>query len=191
VVFSATPTTGRWDNICFFRNEDAYVININDKKRIETAISKTGFLLEKYVSDILENTGWTVINNRYYIDSITNTPRELDILAYRAKSYQDIYHYFTLLISCKKSEGRDWVFLTKPIQNRNIDLIPMTIHTNSEIIETTDYREQLRDLIKDNFEANTIFPIFSALKTMFLHSRRLIMINQKMMQPFLVLLTVC
>jgi hypothetical protein len=126
------------------------VINKNDKKRVETAISKTGFLLEKSVSDILENDGWTVINNRYYIDSITNSPRELDILAYKARSHQDIYHYFTLLINCKKSEGRDWVFLTKPIQkNMNIDLIPMTIYTNSETIEATDYRGQLRVLIKE------------------------------------------
>jgi hypothetical protein len=133
------------------------VINEACKKRIKTAISKTGFLLEKYVSDILENNGWAVINNRYYIDSITNTPRELDILAYRAKAYQDIYHYFTLLISCKKSVAHDWVFLTKPIQNRNIDLIPMTIYTNSEIIEVTDYRVQLRNLINDNFERNAPF----------------------------------
>jgi hypothetical protein len=129
----------------------------DDKKRIEKAISKTGFLFEKYIADILENGGWTVINNRYYIDSITNSPRELDILAYRVRSHQNIYHYFTLLISCKKSEGRDWVFLTKPIQNGNIDLIPMTIYTNSEIIKATDYRGQLIGLIKDNFETKTPF----------------------------------
>lgn len=133
------------------------MINKADKTRIETAISKTGFLLEKHVSDILENNDWAVINNRYYIDSITNIPRELDILAYRARAYQGIYHYFTLLISCKKSEANDWVFLTKPIQNRNIDLIPMTIYTNSEIIEATDYRVQLRNLINDNFETNAPF----------------------------------
>lgn len=130
---------------------------INKTDKIKTAIEKTGFLLEKHVSDILENDGWNVINNRYYIDSITNTPRELDILAYRAKRYKNIYHYFTLLISCKKSDTNDWVFLTKPIQNRDIDLIPMAIYTNSEILDTINYRVQLRDTIKDNYETDTPF----------------------------------
>jgi hypothetical protein len=144
------------------------MIDASIKKRIETAISKTGFLLEKYISDILENDGWSVINNRYYIDSITNTPRELDILAYKRRRYEDILHIITLLISCKKSENHDWVFLTKPIRNRDIDLIPMTIYTNSEIIEATDYRKQLRDLIQDKFECDSpFFEIFGIENNVF------------------------
>ncbi len=46
-------------------------------------LEKTGFGLEYTVSSILENDGWTVINNKYYIDDVQGSAREIDIIAYK------------------------------------------------------------------------------------------------------------
>jgi hypothetical protein len=125
-------------------------------ERIKSAISKTGFLLERYVSDILESKKWTVINNRYYIDLSNNCQRELDILAYKASKKEEIVHYFVLLISCKKSEENDWVFLTKPIRQNdpNIDFCPQLLWTNSDLIKCTKAIEKVKQSITKEIANN-------------------------------------
>jgi hypothetical protein len=42
-------------------------------KEIERGIEKTGFRLEFDISNILEDNGWTVINNKYYVDDLQST----------------------------------------------------------------------------------------------------------------------
>jgi hypothetical protein len=136
-------------------------MHIEKAEKIQKAIEKTGFLFEKFISDILENDGWTVINNRYYIDNTTNIPRELDILAYKANSHMEFKHYFVILISCKKTEDNDWVFLTKKSTKRNIDLHPVLLWTNSEIVEATDFKNDLKNfIINGNDERPEIAEIF-------------------------------
>lgn len=115
----------------------------NQDKRlsqIADAVRKTGFVLEREVSDLFETFNWSVINNRYYIDAVTNAPREIDLLAYKTFSYEDIRHYFVTIVSCKKSESNDWVFLTKPSKeyDPNLVAIPQLFWTNSEILKVTD-----------------------------------------------------
>ena len=44
---------------------------MQDIKNLINGINKTGFILEYQVSKILEQNGWTVINNRYYRKYLT------------------------------------------------------------------------------------------------------------------------
>lgn len=53
-----------------------------DKDKIINAISKTGFILEDKIKQILEKSGWSVITNRYYIDDQKGTEGEIDNLPY-------------------------------------------------------------------------------------------------------------
>ncbi|MBW8003182.1 MAG: hypothetical protein FVQ80_14375 [Planctomycetes bacterium] len=118
------------------------------KKLINEAISKTGFLLERRVSDLLEQEHWSVINNRYYVDALTNTPREIDLVAYKTSQFERIINYVVLLISCKKTEGRDWVFLTKPVKDidPNFNKCPQTVWTNSGILQVLEVQKNFAEL---------------------------------------------
>lgn len=82
-------------------------------EKIKEGTKKTGFKLEFDVSNILKKNGWLVINNKYYIDDLTDTVREVDIVAYKATKVDDIYVYTALIISCKKSDERDWALFSK------------------------------------------------------------------------------
>ena len=119
-----------------------------EKERVEqikTAIQKTGFIFELEVSKKLEKNGWSVINNRYYIDEISKIQREMDILAYKTYKYEGIRFFFTLLISCKKSEKRDWVFITRDLEKSdpNLDYYPQIMWGNSKILELTEFENKL------------------------------------------------
>jgi len=86
---------------------------LEKKQNIKESIQKTGFILEYNVNKILANESWKVINNKYYLDDLSGIPREIDLLAYKAVKSNNIRYYTCLLISCKKSEQNDWVFITK------------------------------------------------------------------------------
>lgn len=75
------------------------------KKQISAAISHTGFPLEHYICTVLKNHQWNIISNRYYIDDVKGTEREIDIIAYKVSECIDNVQYITsLVVSCKKSE---------------------------------------------------------------------------------------
>lgn len=76
-------------------------------------IPKTGFLLEYNVAEKFKNKNWDVITNKYYIDDISGIPREIDLLVTKTESYRGIDIKTSILISCKKSESDDFLFLTK------------------------------------------------------------------------------
>jgi hypothetical protein len=105
-------------------------------EKIKEQISKTGFVLENEVCKILEENKWNIINNRYYLDDIQNINREIDIIAYKVYSINDILYYTTLIISCKKSEKDYWSFLTKDIRQNdpNINLCPINNWSNDKIL---------------------------------------------------------
>jgi hypothetical protein len=99
-------------------------------------ISKTGFVLEHSVSRMLQVHGWTVINNRYYVDDIEGTAREIDIIAYKASFVQHVLLYTTLIVSCKKSAKDAWILISKEADahDPNLNWNPLHIWTNDRAL---------------------------------------------------------
>lgn len=104
---------------------------------------QTGFILEHNVATILEANDWAVIHNRFYLDDVQAVQREIDILAYKVSEYDDVKIFTTLIISCKKSAYKDWIFLTRKSNGTkwNLDTSPFIYWSNSDIINF-----QLKDL---------------------------------------------
>jgi hypothetical protein len=103
------------------------------RKKYLEGIESTGFELEFRVSNSLTKAGWTVINNKYYIDDVVGSAREMDILAYKATLLENgISVYTVLFVSCKKSAKNIWTFLAKDInkEDPNIDWYPISAWTN-------------------------------------------------------------
>lgn len=100
-------------------------------------IRATGFELEFLVSKSLMSKGWTVINNKYYIDDVQGSSREIDILAYKVTKKDNIQIYTVLIISCKKSSENTWALLAKDknINDPNIDWSPVTLWSNQKEIK--------------------------------------------------------
>lgn len=119
---------------------------MSDEKYIE-GIKSTGYGLEFSVSTSLIKEGWTVINNKYYIDDVQGSAREIDILAYKATTKNGIQIYTVLIISCKKSRENTWALLAKEQNNNdpNIDWNPVTLWSNHKIlklvIENYDWKD--------------------------------------------------
>ncbi|WP_096218242.1 hypothetical protein [Enterobacter kobei] len=110
---------------------------MNDKLQIYAEnIKSTGFILESKVSDFLNNHGWGVINNKYYIDDVQSVAREIDVIAYKATKVRDVLVYTTLIISCKKNEENVWALLVKKIKpnDPNIDYEPLKNWSNHPIL---------------------------------------------------------
>jgi len=105
---------------------------------IKTNIQVTGFILEYTVGEILRQSGWDIISNRYYLDDLNGVPREIDILAYKKTKVKNINSYTCLLISCKKSVKNDWVFITKDKLNTSNNQIKVISNkwTNDKLIES-------------------------------------------------------
>ncbi|MDN6855857.1 hypothetical protein QO207_04575 [Pseudomonas sp. CAN2814] len=95
-------------------------------KKFEDGIKKTGFEFEFRVTNLLRESGWNIISNRYYVDDIEGTVREIDILAYKRSKLEDFSVYTALVISCKKSEDRAWALLARDLNERdpNTDWFP-------------------------------------------------------------------
>ena len=133
---------------------------------IKKAIEKTGFPLEYQVSKILQKRGWMVINNRYYIDDVEDSPREMDVLAYKVKSIDGINLYLTLLISCKKNDDNAWVFCVRDVTNDykiNVNVSPDSFWTNVPELEFINDQSSIGAKIMDaagnNGVANGAFRI--------------------------------
>jgi hypothetical protein len=109
------------------RNFDKYIENIR----------KTGFDLEFRTSQALRDQGWSVINNKYYIDDQQPIVREIDLVAYKVRQIRHFLIYTTLIISCKKSDQNLWAMLSKEIdlKDPNIDWRPLHIWSNDRVIE--------------------------------------------------------
>jgi hypothetical protein len=126
-----------------------------DEVQIIKNIEKTGFVLEYKVTQILEKSGWNVINNRYYLDDIQPINREIDIIAYKTHKSEDITFYTTLIISCKKSEEHIWSFLTKEANENdpNINYCPIWNWTNDDVLKykiEKDLEKKIRSLTSTN-----------------------------------------
>jgi hypothetical protein len=85
-----------------------------DLESFSSGIRKTGYPLEYETVRTLQDDGWSVISNKYYLDNDEEKPREVDVLAYKVSTANpDFNVYTTLIISCKKSEHSNWAFLTR------------------------------------------------------------------------------
>jgi hypothetical protein len=81
-------------------------------------IETTGYPTEIVAASILDSRGWSVLHNPSYFDDEQEQSREFDIRAYRRRKVEfeeqeynlDIY----LVIECKKSADKPWVFFTTP-----------------------------------------------------------------------------
>ncbi|HBY74810.1 TPA: hypothetical protein DEG21_02855 [Patescibacteria group bacterium] len=138
-----------------------------DLEAIKQEINKTGFILEYNISELLEKYHWHVINSRYYLDDITKTHREIDILAYKVKEVENVLYYTSLIISCKKSCENAWLFLTKNIKNTdpNIEIMPVLNWTNIKsldfMIKNKPPKNEIIKFYQNNDYLNTIYDIKS------------------------------
>lgn len=74
---------------------------------VEEFLTKTGFILEMEVAELLLKNGYLVKVNRYFHDYDENKKREIDIIA--TKKINDIT--LSLIIECKQSLTDDWIFI--------------------------------------------------------------------------------
>jgi len=113
------------------KNAQSSITTIADEVR-----EKTGFMLEHDVASIFENSGWTVIHNRYYLDDVQAIQREIDLLVYKVSKYEDTSIFTTIIISCKKSSFKDWVFLTRDAKGTKVNLNtePFTYWSNDDVV---------------------------------------------------------
>jgi hypothetical protein len=104
---------------------------MNHQKFIE-GIGQTGFPLENQTVEKLLAARWSIISNKYYLDTDNPQPREIDILAYKVADVQGVEVVTTLIVSCKKSERNVWAFLTRKadLKNPNVDFNPLHIKTD-------------------------------------------------------------
>lgn len=99
-------------------------------------IEKTGFVLENRVASTLKRAGWTVISNKYYIDDVEESVREIDLLAYRVTKVQHFEVYTVLVVSCKKSDENAWALLARNInlKDPNSDWWPLHAWSNDKAL---------------------------------------------------------
>lgn len=108
--------------------------SMNYEDLIGLEISKTGYVLEHRVAQLLKAKGWSVISGEYYVDDNEDVPREMDLIAYRVAKIDndEIEVYTVLIISCKKSEENAWALLARNInlKDPNTDYWPLHCWTN-------------------------------------------------------------
>lgn len=128
-----------------------------DLKKYIDGISKTGYLLENRMAQVLKNHRWQVISNKYYIDDRQEEVREIDLIAYKCSSFEDFDIYTSLIISCKKSESCVWGLLSRNINpnDPNTDFEPFHGWTNHKAIGFgIDKAKFAKNYFKEGREAN-------------------------------------
>lgn len=110
----------------------------NIQKLIESEIAKTGYVLEHEIALSLKKKGWTVISGKYYVDDNEDTPREMDLIAYRVTRFDgdEVELYTVLIISCKKSDENAWAFLARNtnLKDPNTDYWPLHAWSNDPAV---------------------------------------------------------
>lgn len=97
-------------------------------KHLPNTLAKTGFLLEHEVAEAFRRAGWSVINNRFYVDDVDGRARELDLVIYKVSATRDVEICTSLLISCKKSEQDAFVFMSREISKSEPNIDPWPVH---------------------------------------------------------------
>lgn len=105
---------------------------------IASEIAKTGYVLEHEIAQALKLKGWTVISGKYYVDDNEDTPREMDLIAYRVTRFasEAVEMYTVLIISCKKSDDNVWALLARHanLRDPNTDYWPLHAWSNDPAV---------------------------------------------------------
>ncbi|EMY67779.1 hypothetical protein [Leptospira vanthielii] len=127
-------------------------------KKIEEAIEKTGYISEHKVSNLFSDSEWYTINNRYYFDNTIGTEREIDLIAYKVATINEIKLFTAIIISVKKNSENSWVFLTKDINNQdpNVKYKPIDSWTNSKIFHKMETSSFILNRILEKSKSNPI-----------------------------------
>lgn len=105
-----------------------------DLSKFATQIHSTGFPLEHRIAVALRNAGWGVIANKYYVDDLEQSVREVDLVAYRMNIVNKVSICTTLIISCKKSDKNVWALLSRPVRGADPNTDPEPCHAWSNDI---------------------------------------------------------
>ena len=81
--------------------------NIATSEQVSLFLTKSGFILEMEISELLIEQGYSVEVNKYFHDYDENKKREIDIVA--TKIIDEIK--VVLVIECKQSSETDWIFI--------------------------------------------------------------------------------
>ena len=103
-------------------------------------IEKSGYPLEIEVSRLLDKRFEVVINTDSYRDMETGETRDIDVRATKILRYSDnpLILEANLVIECKKSDSKAWVFFTRPFEY--------------EYYKTTGQYLDGQHILKGNFE---------------------------------------
>ena len=136
-----------------------------EKEKIIAAVKKTGFDLEYFVYKLLRENKWQVINNRYYLDDLKGIEREIDAVAYKVKhdTTENILYYTVLIISCKKNDEHNWVFLTHDMDedDPNFEFCPIENFTNDVRLSLMlkKQKKSLTNSVLENSSTKKIYKI--------------------------------
>jgi hypothetical protein len=135
---------------------------MSDNEKYAEHIRKTGFVLEFNVTKTLESHGWNVITNKYYVDDVQESVREIDLVAYKTSTLGKLSIYTALIISCKKSEENIWALLSRKPNHTdpNIDWNPRHVWSNDKVIDhMLSLKESKRNY--ENYLAENSLSFFS------------------------------
>lgn len=107
-------------------------------------INKGGFPLELKAIKILKNIGYSIGQSINYLDSQTNNPREIDIMAYKYYKLNNTWLTITLTIECKYSPDKPWIGFSS-IDNR-FDIKDTIVHRFSNKVG----KDYLNELVNDD-----------------------------------------
>src|SRR3990172_11885099 len=82
------------------------------EKKILEWIQTQGYPLEMKVANLLQRSGFLVIQSDYYKETETGVSREIDIIAYLQKEIEKYLIRIELIIECKMSQDKPFVFFT-------------------------------------------------------------------------------
>jgi hypothetical protein len=142
----------------------------NIEQKILEEISKTGFPLELRVSELLNNRGYYVANNLYYVDLDEDKGREIDIRALKNCDFkienERYYVRHCLLIECKKSSKKPWVIFSSPETSYDseyfsVDCLGADFDTYSqEVGEAFDHLEDIHPFCRFKRRGRSFFEPF-------------------------------
>ncbi len=100
------------------------------------AIAQTGFPFQHEVSMLFRNHGWDVRHGTYYIDDVTQSVREIDIVAEKSAEVEGLQIHTVCIVSCKMSR-HPWALLAHSRQTddwlRQCELKQLVV-ANDEIL---------------------------------------------------------
>jgi hypothetical protein len=131
---------------------------MDSNEKYATHIKKTGFVLEYQVTKALQKHGWSVITNKYYVDDVQESVREIDLVSYKISYHGNISLYTALIISCKKSEENVWALLSRKPNHTdpNIDWNPHHVWSNDKAIGYMLHQKELKELYKSHLIENSL-----------------------------------